>query len=240
MHSVGDIFGNQSIKTVEFIYFVTRAGFLSLKDPELGIPGNAGLKDQVMALKWVKENCMHFGGDPNNISKCKNRYNGFVRFSKSFRFVSFQAVFGESAGSASVSMHLLSDQSKNLFHKAIMMSGTAFSPWALSMSGGDFAQRLAKKLGWNGEGGELACLRILQTASKHAIVRAQDRLMSTEEYKQIRFIAFSPVLEPFETDQCFLRKHPSELIASAWSKHVPAIIGVCANEGLLFYKSEYR
>lgn len=49
-----------------FIQFI---GFSSFKDPELGIPGNAGLKDQTMALKWVKENCMHFGGDPENISK---------------------------------------------------------------------------------------------------------------------------------------------------------------------------
>lgn len=44
------------------------SGFLSLKNPELNVPGNAGLKDQVMALKWIKENCMHFGGDPDNIS----------------------------------------------------------------------------------------------------------------------------------------------------------------------------
>lgn len=43
-------------------------GFSSFKDPELEIPGNAGLKDQTMALKWIKENCMHFGGDPENIS----------------------------------------------------------------------------------------------------------------------------------------------------------------------------
>lgn len=42
---------------------------MSLKDPELGIPGNAGLKDQVMAMQWVKENCMYFGGDPENISE---------------------------------------------------------------------------------------------------------------------------------------------------------------------------
>lgn len=69
----------QSIETVEFVVIFfnfairiySRVGFLSLNDPELGIPGNAGLKDQVMALKWVKENCMHFGGDPDNISKCK-------------------------------------------------------------------------------------------------------------------------------------------------------------------------
>lgn len=155
-------------------------------------------------------------------------------------FASFQAVIGESAGSASVSMHMLSDQSKDLFHKAIMMSGTAFSPWSLSVNGSDLSQRLAKKLGWNGEGGEPACLRILEKASTHAIVRAQEKLLTTEEYKQVKFIAFSPVLEPYESAQCFLRKHPSELIASAWSKHVPTLIGVCANEGLLFYKSNIR
>lgn len=148
-------------------------------------------------------------------------------------------MIGESAGSASVSMHMLSDQSKDLFHKAIMMSGNAFSPWSLSVNGSDLSQRLAKKLGWNGEGGESACLRILEKANIHAMIRAQDQLLTTEEYKQMKFVAFSPVLEPYETAQCFLRKHPFELIASAWSKHVPTIIGMCANEGLLFYKSKF-
>lgn len=46
-------------------------GFVSFNDREIGIPGNAGLKDQVMALKWIKDNCTHFGGDPENISKLK-------------------------------------------------------------------------------------------------------------------------------------------------------------------------
>lgn len=44
-------------------------GFVSFNDPELGVPGNASFKDQTMAMKWIKENCMRFGGDPNNISE---------------------------------------------------------------------------------------------------------------------------------------------------------------------------
>jgi carboxylesterase type B len=37
------------------------AGFLSSGDQD--IPGNFGLKDQVMALKWVQTHIENFGGD---------------------------------------------------------------------------------------------------------------------------------------------------------------------------------
>lgn len=58
---------------VSFNYRLGIFGFLSLKDPKVGIPGNAGLKDQSMALKWIKENISHFGGDPNNITVAGNK-----------------------------------------------------------------------------------------------------------------------------------------------------------------------
>jgi carboxylesterase type B len=61
-------------------------GFLSL--PDAGVPGNNGLKDQVMALRWVQQNIKQFGGDPDNVT-----------------------IFGVSAGAASVQYHMLSPMS---------------------------------------------------------------------------------------------------------------------------------
>lgn len=41
-------------------------GFLSMGTPEFS--GNMGLKDQLMAIEWVRENIAHFGGDINRIT----------------------------------------------------------------------------------------------------------------------------------------------------------------------------
>lgn len=108
-----------------------------------------------MALKWIKENCSQFGGDPNNIT-----------------------LFGESAGSASVSFHMVSDMSKGLFHKVIMMSGTAYAPWALSPVN-DWTYRIAKKLGWNGEGGDKACFDVIRGASYDHIIKVQESILTS-------------------------------------------------------------
>ncbi len=95
---------NQVI-VVSIAYRVGALGFLSMSHPSA--PGNAGLFDQLMGLEWIQQNIRYFGGDPNNVT-----------------------LFGESAGSVSVSLHLLSPLSRSKFQRAIMQSGTANMPWS--------------------------------------------------------------------------------------------------------------
>lgn len=91
---------------VSMQYRVASIGFLYLGTPDA--PGNSGLLDQNLALRWVRDNIQHFGGDPKQVT-----------------------LFGESAGAVSVSLHLLSPLSRDLFQRAIMESGTATAPWAI-------------------------------------------------------------------------------------------------------------
>lgn len=79
-------------------------GFLSLGTRE--VPGNAGMLDQVAALKWVQNNIHRFGGDPDNVT-----------------------LMGQSAGSFSTTYHLVSPKSRGLFRRIIAQSGVGgFSP----------------------------------------------------------------------------------------------------------------
>lgn len=96
----------ENVVYVSMQYRVASLGFLYFDTAE--VPGNAGLFDQLMALQWVKENIQYFGGDPHNVT-----------------------LFGESAGAVSVSLHLLSPLSRNLFSQAILQSGSATAPWAI-------------------------------------------------------------------------------------------------------------
>lgn len=118
-----------------------------------------------------------------------------------------------------------------------MMSGTAYASWAVSPVT-DWTQRIAKKLGWNGEGGDKACLNVLQRAPNDAIIKVQESTLTLEDRKKYTLFPFGPTVEPYESAQCFMSKEPKELARTAWSKDIPTIVGNCSDEGLLFYKSK--
>lgn len=175
------------------------------------VPGNAGLKDQSLALKWIKENIQNFGGDPTNIT-----------------------IFGESAGGCSVHYHLISELSRELFHKAILMSGCALNSWSLVNASG-MAERLAVELGWNKKGGVKSAFEILCKAEPKDITMAQLKILDADQLKKHILFAFGPSIEPYVSEQCMISKKPILMAREAWSVNVPILLGGTSEDGLYLY-----
>nr|XP_013117290.1 unnamed protein product [Stomoxys calcitrans] len=201
----------EDVVVISITYRVGPFGFLCMQDPAFDVPGNAGLKDQVMALRWIKENCLRFGGDPNNIT-----------------------LFGDSAGGASVHYMMLTEQTRGLFHRAICMSGTVLSPWAQTPQR-NWPYRLAVTAGYTGEDNEKDVFEFLKNAKGSDIIKANEDLCTDDEKKERIGFSFGPVVEPYVTDHCVVPTKPIEMMRNAWSNNIPMIIGGVSNEGLLLY-----
>ena len=92
----GATFARDGIVYVAINYRMGIEGFL----PIPGVPTNLGLRDQIAALTWVRDNIAAFGGNPANVT-----------------------VFGESAGAMSIANLIVSPLAKGLFRRAIIESG---------------------------------------------------------------------------------------------------------------------
>ncbi|XP_059061394.1 juvenile hormone esterase-like [Achroia grisella] len=183
-------------------------GFLNLDIPE--VPGNAGLKDQLAALKWVKTNISNFGGDPNNIT-----------------------IFGESAGSASVACHLISPLSKGLFNKAIMQSGTCIDDWAMCGDSKLRAFQVGKVLGKDTDNPH-ELLEFLQSVPAVDLAALTFKVRSDDEKHRGLPIVFTPTVEKkFDNVESFFNVHPLDALAAGNVNKVPIVIGYNSAESIL-------
>jgi len=99
-----------------------------------GPAGNYGLMDQEAALRWVKDNIAHFGGDPRAVT-----------------------IAGQSAGGVSVLAHLVSPRSRGLFERTIVQSG-AFALNQVSLAQAEtFGTTFADQVGCHDQAA--SCLR---------------------------------------------------------------------------------
>ncbi len=111
----GESMAKKGMLVVTINYRLNIFGLLSLpelsKETEYNGSGNYALLDQAAALAWVNRNIAAFGGNPKRVT-----------------------IAGESAGSMSVSAHMVSPLSRNLIAGAIGESGAVIHPTGAPIS----------------------------------------------------------------------------------------------------------
>ncbi|XP_078047071.1 esterase FE4 isoform X2 [Augochlora pura] len=205
--SDGTVYGpdyivRKDVVLVTINYRVGVLGFLNLETEEAA--GNQGLKDQVMALKWVQQNISSFGGDPNNVT-----------------------IFGESAGAASVHYLCISPMAQGLFHKAIAQSGVSTNPWAITTKNvKESAVHLAAELGKETTDPE-ELVHFLRTIEPQKLADAQQKcLKKLNSY--VMMGSFLPTIDS-KSSEPFMPQHPSILMKAGVK--VPLLLGYNENEG---------
>ncbi|XP_011295279.1 esterase B1 [Musca domestica] len=205
-----DYLMQKDVILITFNYRLGIFGFLSLDDPDLNIPGNAGIKDQVMALKWIKENIHNFNGDPNNIT-----------------------LFGQSAGASSVHLLTLTEQTKGLFHKVILHSGSVYCPWAYTENR-NLAYKNAIHLGYQGIKNDKKILEFFKNKNPKDLVVPDLNVLTKEDLFNGETLNYMPVVEPYVTADCIASKPHEELVENSWGNEIPFIVGTTTFEGLLY------
>lgn len=192
-------------------YRLNVQGFLCLGIKEA--PGNAAMKDQVAALKWVQRNIRAFGGDPDNVT-----------------------IFGESAGASSVSYHIISPMSKGLFHKAIEQSGSSLAAWSFQYRSVYMASLIAKTMGHHTEDPrELYNVFMNKTDAELIITRVPRQKGNTI----VSELLYVPCAEKnIEGVDPFLTEIPYNILDKGDFNKVPMIIGSNSEEGYLFVSME--
>lgn len=177
--------------------------------PGLGAAPPFGLADQQAALRWVRANAEHFGGDPGRVT-----------------------LFGESAGALGICAHLTSPTAAGLFQRAVLQSGSclesfprgalgpgtpAYEPFAaqhdVQAAGAEAGRRLGCATG--GEKEELACLRGQST----------DRLATAQLMQSFNRPAYGNTLMP---------EAPEQALASGRFHRVPVLQGTNHDEMRMF------
>jgi len=167
---------------------------------------NAGMLDIVQALEWVRDNISSFGGDPNCVT-----------------------IFGQSGGGGKVGVLMGMPAAKDLFHRAIVESGSMLKVGSLERSQ-QFADLIVAELGLSAstidQMQSLPYTQLLKASEKvqqEHTPRASGGLPDFRHFADM--LGFLPVV-----DGNVLPAQPFDPKASLLSADVPMIIGTTLNE----------
>ncbi|XP_058983885.1 acetylcholinesterase-like isoform X1 [Musca domestica] len=204
MSAVGNVI------VASFQYRVGAFGFLHLSPVMPGFeeeaPGNVGLWDQALALRWLKENARAFGGNPE-----------------------WMTLFGESAGSSSVNAQLMSPVTRGLVKRGMMQSGTMNAPWSHMTS--EKAVEIGKALV-----NDCNCNASLLPENPQAVMacmrQVDAKTISVQQWNSYSGILSFPSAPTI--DGAFLPADPMTLLKTADLSGYDILIGNVKDEGTYF------
>ena len=202
---------------VLFVNFNYRLGALGYLDftryatREIPIERNLGLRDQLAALEWIRDNIAAFGGDPGNVT-----------------------LFGESAGANAVTTLLTVPRAAGLFARAIAQSSppnAIYPPELTSVWAEEFLELLSEVV--DDSSTESTSVEdaadLLMTASIEQLTTATTRLQLRSPDAWPGTIALCPVI-----DGELLPERPLDAFKAGRAHPLPLIIGTNDREGSLF------
>lgn len=158
--------------------------------------GNVGMKDQVLAMKWVRDNIKFFGGSEEKVT-----------------------LMGGSIGAAGVHSHLMSPMSKGLFSRAYIASGTAISPWAFTVDARNEAFALGDAVGVKTDNSE-ELMSGLKKVNTKTLVGTNLKMLSLE-HQNVRW--YIPRLI-FVFDEMINKIICNDLSESKWTSSLFCIV----------------
>ncbi|XP_054163854.1 acetylcholinesterase-like [Oppia nitens] len=198
-------FGNVIVVSIQ--YRLGLFGFLDLETDE--IPGNMGLSDQAMAIKWIYDNIDNFGGDSKSIT-----------------------LMGQSAGGISIGLHMMTD-TKKYFKRVILESGSSMLLNQVYGRGHKVAEEFVRKIGCLPEGTDIydapeLIVKCIDTVSLKKISQAQQEMVTNNPV---------PFLPTIPSD--FVENFPTESNENITYNQKDFLIGFNQDEGTLILHLAY-
>ncbi|XP_059057963.1 cholinesterase 2-like, partial [Achroia grisella] len=191
----------EDIVVVSLNYRVSVFGFLCLGVS--GAPGNVGLMDCVLGLHWIKKNIAQFGGDPNNVM-----------------------LLGHGSGAAMVDLITMSPHSKDLVHKAFVISGSALAPWAISYDPIGYANIVGERLAYSGKP-PTNLANELKSTELNVLLSALDFDATNNT------LLFAPCVENDKLQNIFLNDTPIAILKNGNFNHIPYVAVFADKEGTI-------
>ncbi|XP_046994165.1 venom carboxylesterase-6-like [Schistocerca americana] len=198
-----DFLVSYGVILVTINYRLGPLGFLSTGDDV--VPGNVGLKDQLLGLSWVQSNIERFGGDPQRVT-----------------------LDGRSAGGVAVSLHLMSRQTAGLFSHLVDQSGTFVAGMSVVPDPRYHAFRLGSVLGYEAENSQ-QLVQFLRSVNATDLLVDTSVLMTDEQKLYYSYSVWAPSIEP-DIEGAFIRESPIRILNAGTFNKVPIMIGITSAE----------